>query len=198
MSELQETQEVAMVRQQVSEVLETANALSIASDDDLSAAADVLKRIKDYGKQVKERKEEITKPLNDALKSARDLFRPIEDNAEQAEKIIKGKMLVYQDAQEAARKKSEAQIAARVEKGTMKVETAVDKMAALPTVPTQARGSYGSVSTRIIKKVRIVDEAAIPRQYLVPDMGKITEAAVKGGVVIPGVEVYEEKVIASR
>ena len=37
----------------------------------------------------------------------------------------------------------------------------------------------------------------LPREFLAPDMAKITEA-LKAGVEVPGAEVYEEKIISAR
>jgi len=57
----------------------------------------------------------------------------------------------------------------------------------------------GSTKTIIkkLKKIRITDESMIPREYLVPDMRKITDAILRDGEVIPGVETYLESSITS-
>jgi hypothetical protein len=197
MTEIIETKEVAIVKQQATKALTAANELTIESQEDLAKATDVLSKIKTVGKMIKERKEAITKPLNESLKSIRDLFKPIETNHEEAERIIKSKMLVWQDAEEKRIKKEQDAIAARVEKGTMKPETAVKKMENVGEVQTTTKGNVGTVSTKIIKKYRVVDESKLPREFLMPDIGKITEA-LKAGQTVPGAEVYEEKVIAAR
>lgn len=193
-----ESKEVALVKRQATEALSAANDIAIESQEDLEKATDVLSKIKQVGKMIKERKELITRPLMDSLNSVRDLFKPIEQSHAEAESIIKRKMLAFQDEQDRKRREEEARIAARVEKGTMKIETAVRKVEALPTVSTAAQGKVGAISTRIIKKVRIVDESKLPREYLMPDMARINDAALKQSKEIPGVEVYEEKVIAAR
>ena len=45
---------------------------------------------------------------------------------------------------------------------------------------------------KTVKVVKIINEADIPREYLVPDMAKI-KADIKAGKEIKGVEVVEEK-----
>lgn len=192
-----ENKEVSLVKQQATKALNAATELTIASADDMVKATDLLSKIKTVGKMIKERKEQITKPLNEALSSARDLFRPIEDDTSAAEKVIKGKMLTFQAAEEAKARKEEERIAARVEKGTMRADTAAEKMQNIVQAPTAVQGKVGAVKTMTIKKYRIVDETKIPREYLIPNMPAITEA-LKAGTVVPGAEMYEEKVISAR
>ena len=91
-----ETKELAVVRGQVTKAMDAANGLAIGTKEEMVAATDVLSRIKKVAKMARDRKEEITKPLNDALKSARDLFRPLEDGLAEAERIVKGKMVAWQ------------------------------------------------------------------------------------------------------
>lgn len=193
-----ETKEVGVVKAQATRLVTAANALEIKDQLTLEEATDILSKVKTVGKEIKARKEEITKPLMESLNSVRDLFKPIEASHADAERIIKGKMIAYQNEREAERDAEVAKLAARVEKGTMKHETAIAKMETIGETQTTAQGKVGFISTRTIKKVRIIDETQIPRQYLVPNMVLINEAVLKGGVVIPGVEAYEEKIISAR
>lgn len=197
MAEL-ETKEVAIVKQQATKAVTMAESLVITNDTELASATDILSKVKKLGKMIKERKEEITRPLMDSLNSVRDLFKPIEQSHAEAERIIKSKMLAYQEEQERIRAAEEAKIAKSLESNRIKPETAIKKMENLPEVQTSMKGSVGAISTRIVKKVRITDETKIPREYLTPNMPLINEAALKQGKEIPGIEVYEEKVIAAR
>lgn len=191
-----ETKELAVVKTQATKALGAANDLTIASQEDMVKATDLLSKIKTVGKMIKERKEQITKPLMEALTSARDLFKPIEQNHAEAEKVVKGKMLDWQDAEEKRIAVKKAKIVEKVETGKIKVETGIKKMEDVGHVQTSTQGKVGAVATRTIKKYRVVDETKIPREYLVPDMKKITDA-LKAGKEVPGAEAYDEKVIAS-
>lgn len=192
-----ESQEIVTVKRQTTKALTAAEALTIASPEDYTKATDMLSMIKSVGKTIKERKEAITRPLMDGLNSARDLFKPIEQDHMQAESLIKRKMLDFNDEQDRARAEETARLAARVEKGTMKPETAMRKMEALPEVQNSVQGKVGMATTRIVKKYRVIDESALPREFLIPNMVRITEA-LKAGQVVPGAEVYEEKTISAR
>ncbi len=193
-----DTKEVAVIKQQASKALTVAQELVIDGTSGMIKATDVLSKIKSVGKMIKDRKEQITRPLMEALNSARDLFKPIEQSHAEAERVIKQKMLDYQAEQERQQEAEKARLAARVEKGTMKAETAIKKIEDMGEVQTTTRGKVGEISTRIVRKTRITDETKIPREYLIPDMPRINEAVLKLGKEIPGVEIVEEKVIAAR
>ena len=193
-----DNKEVAVVKTQATKALSAANDLVITTDADVPVATELLAKVKQVGKLIKERKEQITKPLNAALLSARGLFKPIETSHEQAEAIIKRKLLDYQAKVEKERQEAAAKIAARVEKGTMRVDTAMKKMDNLPEVQKTTTTASGMVSTRTLKKVRIINAELLPREYLVPDMVKINQAVLKDGQNVPGVEIYEEKVLATN
>lgn len=192
-----ETKEVAVVKGQATKALAAAQALIISSPEEMQAATDHLSKMKTVAKMIKERKEAITKPLQEALTSARSLFQPIEANLADAEALVKRKMLDYNAKVEREEAEKKAKIARDLEAGKIKEATAIKKMEAVPEVQTKVEGKVGTVTTKTIKKYRVIDEAQLPREFLMPNMAKITEA-LKAGQNVPGAEVYEEKVIAAR
>lgn len=191
-----ETKELVPLRAQVTKLETQAQAVQIETQENYTQAVDLVSRIKETGALIKNKKESITKPLNEALRNARDLFAPIEQQFANAEAIIKTKLLDYKRKVDEEARKKEAAIAARVEKGTLKLETAEKKLDLVERVENTTRGKVGEVQIRKVKKIRIIDEAAIPRQYLIPDEVKIRKDALSG-VVIPGCEVFEEETIAA-
>lgn len=105
-------------------------------------------------------------------------------------------MVEYQNQIEAERKRGEEKLAAQVESGYLKPETAAQKLEKLPEVPERAEGNVGTILTRIIPKYEILDESLLPREYLMPDRGKIWEAVRSGVKEIPGCRIWEEKNIS--
>ena len=175
----------------------------IDSNESLSQATDILSKIKTSAKDVKKRKEEITKPLNDALKSARDLFRPIEADLATAERTIKDKMLDYSNAVEAEARKKAEKLEDRVERGTMRTDTAMRKMDEIETIGSSVNGEKGSVQFRMVRTIKIVDPKAIPLKYLSNEkvLAAISAAVrtdVLNGTRVDGVEIVEEKQIAAK
>lgn len=185
-----------MVKGQASKALNAAEALMITTQEEMVTATDHLSKMKQVAKMIKERKEAITKPLNEALKSARDLFQPIEANLAEAERIVKGKMLSYQRDEDERISKDKNKVIDKVESGKMSVEKGIAKIEQIGTVQTSVQGKVGAIAFRNVKKYRVVDESKLPREFLMPNMSAITEA-LKAGKVVPGAEMYEEKVVAS-
>ena len=101
-------------------------------------------------------------------------------------------------AEEERIEKEKERIAKRIDKGTMKAETAINKLENLGSANTAASGAVGKVTTRTLTKIRIINETLIPREYMSPNLPLITEAILRKGVEIQGVEKYTEKVIAGR
>jgi len=192
-----DTKELAPIKAQVSKLENQATAVAIESQEGYENAIDLVSKLKETGSEIKNKKESITKPLNEALRNVRDMFRPLETQFENAERIIKNKLLDYKRKKDEEARAEEAKVAARVAKGTMKLETAEKKMDSIERVENTTRGQVGQVQIKKIRKVRITNQDEVPRKYLVPDMVLIRQDAL-GGIVIPGVEIYEEETIAAR
>lgn len=191
------------VKRQVTTISNQAGDLTIDSNESLSQATDILSKIKTAAKDVKTRKEEITKPLNDALKSARSLFKPIEDDLAVAERTIKDKMLDYSNEVEAEARKQAAKLEDRVERGTMRTDTAMRKMDEIETVGSSVQGEKGSVQFRTVRNIKIVDPTKIPLKYLSNEkvLAAISAAVrtdVLNGTKVDGVEIVEERQVAAK
>lgn len=182
-----ETKEIAEVKAHVLTVQQNANALMITSNEEFVAAEAFSKQILDAEKKVTARKELITRPLMDSLASVRDLFKPLEAAIADAKKVVKAKRLAWSVAEEARIASEKAKVIARVEKGTMRPDTALRKI--------EGAGEAPKSGIRVLRKVRAVDEALTPREYLVPNVPAITDALLHKNTPVAGWEVYEEKTI---
>jgi hypothetical protein len=181
--------EMSEYRTQILAVQHSANELRIETESDREGAEALLRMVADGEKLITSRKEEITRPLMQALASGRDLFKPLELGFADAKKVIKSKILAYHIESHEKELALQAQIEARVAKGTMRADTAVAKLEKI-----QKEDS----NVRTLRKVRVLDVTLVPREWMVPDMTLITKAVIQEGVTIPGVEIYEEKTIAVR
>jgi hypothetical protein len=189
------TKVVAEYKKQILFVQQKANELVIASDEDMAKGADLLDAVKKVETGIIERKEMITRPLMSALASARELFKPLEVGHAEAKKTIKAKMLDYTIAEDERIAKEKERVEARVEKGTMRMDTAVKKMEDIGDAKTSFAGEKAKTSIRVVTKVRVVDESLVPREYLIVDMTKVTEAVLRQKIIIPGIETFKEKSI---
>lgn len=189
--------ELAIIEENISTMESKANALEITDENSYKEAIDFGKQVKDYGSNITKLKKAITDPANEILKTARAMFKPVEDKYNKSLDLVKVKCLDYKKKIDEKAREEEQKIANRVEKGTMKMETAEKKMAEINRVEKTTQGNIGRAQSRILKKVRIIEgrENDIPREYLVPDMVKIRKDALDGKD-IPGVEVYNEEIIS--
>lgn len=173
--------------------------LEVKTQEDYKAATDEGIEIKARLDAVIARRKEISDPLYKSYKSVIALFKPLEDAGELALKTIKGKMLDFKKAE--ARKADEAKqkLAERVERGTMKPETAVRKIEAMPEQTATVKTETGKSTMKKVTKYRLIDVYALPKEFLKPELKlsdvadkKKVEASFKLGTPVPGVEQYEE------
>ena len=199
----------------------------IENDGQYAGAGMLLKSIKTSAATLDTKRKSITGPLDRVKKDIMDLFRPVVDAHAQAEKLLKNKMLGYQE--EVERKQREEQAAAneRARKEREKLEARADKheeagreekAAALreeadlnsaPPVPTAvATPRAAGVSTRGVWKAELLDkmdlvkavaEGRVPLKALDVNMTFLNQQAksLHDEFNIPGARAYEEKSIAA-
>ena len=187
--------ELTNYNREASKVEQFSASLVITSNEDYDKAMNAGLEFKATLDKITARKEEITKPLNASLKSVRELFKGIEMPFDNALGTIRQKMLNFRSAQRAKQDEEKNRLAGRVERGTMKPETAVAKMSAMKEAPKTAASDAGSATARLVKKYRVTDKAKIPLDFMEPDMAKI-KASFRAGTPVSGVEEYEEEELA--
>lgn len=170
-------------------VQDAANLLVVDSPDTAEIASGVLHDIKEATRVLTEKKTDITRPAMESLAKIKALFAPLEQALKAADKTVRAKMLAYTIAEQEKKEAKKAKIAARVEKGTMRENTAVAKLGAVGDV---AKTEGIQVQTR--RQLEIEDEALIPREYLVPDREKITKALF-ADIKVPGARLVEKKIV---
>lgn len=182
-------QEISVVENQIEAMSREIAALPavISNQDEYDVTYEVGKKVHALYNHVDKKEKAITKPINDSLKSIRDLFRPFKTQVKSVEDELKARREAFIKAEDAKKAKTEDQILGRVERGTMKEETAVAKLADIEQSAPETRGGMTSVLC-----VKILDIRAIPEEYLTVNETAI-KAAHREGQVVPGVECYYEK-----
>lgn len=185
-----ETQHEAATATAAARDLET---LVVVTPVDIELASGLLVEFKKEYKRIVARKEEITKPLNAALRSVRDLFRPAEDAYASAERILKNKIGAAQLAIHEANRLAAAATQAALAAGNVR-EAAIVSGQIVGTEAPQG------ISFREQFVYRIVNASILPREFLVPDERKIREHVQKHGLAanIPGVVVEKSVGVIAR
>lgn len=197
----------------------------IDSDDSYAMAGEELRAIKAKAKALEEKRTSLTVPLNQVLRGINALFADPADRLAQAEKALKKGMIAYQDRLEAERREAEAAArkAAAEEAAKMVIPQAPDTseaaameqaqraiVAACGIPPAPAPIKLAGVSkVKVTLKGKVVDKAAllahIAQAPAFMDLVDINEGrlnqlvkALGDKLLLPGVELVEEKSIAAR
>ena len=143
-----------------------------------------LKTASGYGQQIAVRKKEFKVKYDSYVSGAKEyikqvdaIYKPVEKELLECDRIVRDKISEYQTEQVRLARLEEQRLAARVEKGTMKLETAIRKVEQIEKPENKVDlGEAHAMHFREDRIPRIVNEADIPREYLVPDMSKIKVA----------------------
>lgn len=167
----------------------------INTPKDMEKATEMLSILNKYSDQVTEKKESVTKPLNAALKAARELFKPLEAGLEEGIDMIRGAMTIYQTEKKKIADIEEAKIAARTKpgKGNLSLEKGMEKMDQIEKPAESITTENGAISFMTVKKFEVMDITLLPHTYILPDEVAIRKA-MKEGVELPGVKYWEEQV----
>jgi hypothetical protein len=178
--------ELAVVEKKLSPIVAAAQSLEIKTPKDMTEATDVLSKLNKIGDAMEAEKEKTMRPALDTVNAIRAQWKPFETVYKESIALIRGKMSAYQTEQLRLKKEADQKIADRVGDGRGKFtpETAVRKMEENTGPADAVATDAGLVKFRTDKKLKIMDETMIPREYLIPDEKKILEDLKKGKSVM--------------
>lgn len=173
--------------------VEMIRSIVVNTDEEIRVVSPLLQQIKGDLKRLEAREKAITKPLNDALKSVRDLFRPAKNALEAAEQHLKHEIGRAQQAIREANHR--AMLATQAALAQNDVRTA-----ALVSGSIQATEAPQGISYREQFVFRVVDASQLPRQFLMPDERRIRAHVAEHGdrVPIPGVLIEKQIGVVAR
>ena len=178
-----ENTQIISLEKEVSPIVANATRLTIKTDKDLAQASETLSKLNKFGDALKEDREKITAPLNEALREVRAKYKPLETVLTTSIALIRGKMTAFHTEQ--TRRAEEA-----LSSGNF--EDAVD------TVPvSKLQTASGNVTFKKVQQLKITNLTKIPREYLIPDEDMIT-SALKEGKVVAGCELEEVSTLVNR
>ena len=193
---------VAIVKAKTEGMDKEVTEFKVTDDAELDIVADKIKGVKTLQKFIEQEKDKFVAPAKAIIAEAKEKYDSYIDKCKDAVIILNGKAKTYMIAKENKKAEDEAKIAARVEKGTLKPETAIKKLETLPETPKTVRTDNGSGLRMSKKKVaKIINPELVPKEYWVIDEVKVRREALdrdkKGEPQIPGVEIQEEAFMSS-
>lgn len=178
-------------------VMEEVKAIKITSSALLIDASNLFLKIKKAQKLMAAEKEKMMRPLLTAVNVERGRWKDPENELIQAETLIEAKIKEYNRVTREEAERKQAQIDARVEKGTMREDTAMVKKLEIQQPQKAVFTNLGSMTEKNVKKVEIFDESLVPREYCDVNEVRVRKAALSG-IEIPGVRVVDDTVIAGK
>lgn len=175
-----------------------ATTLVVDSQESMIQAATVLGKVKELIKKTKAEEENLSEQLAELeLTKQYDTTRELRLKAEKASKFISEQVNKYQTLEAKRASEEAAKLAARVERGTMKLDTAVRKMNEIDQPITKLETADTKVTFRTIPKLDITNPSLIPREYLTINEAAVF-AALKEGKTIPGAQIIQVQSITNR
>lgn len=198
-------------------LVEAARVMTVANADQYQGAADTLRGVKSRWAAIEAQRKELARPLDDAKKRLQAFFAVPLGFLEEAEALIKRKMVTFQkeenervrEAQrkadaEARRERERLEERARKAEAAGKAEKAAElaerAQAVVAEVVTPAPTRAAGVATQQRWEFEVTDAKALPSEFTLPDEQKIRRVvqAMKADTNIPGVRVFSSTTLAAR
>lgn len=169
--------------------------IKINSQPTFEIAKAQLINLKSVKKIIQEKKDGIIKPLNEALKNARELFKPFEEKLGVIERYLNAEILNYNYRLVEEQIKRQKEAMEKLEEAEKKGEEInPDKIIKKVENITQ---KIDQIRTRKIKKFRLVDISKVPSEYLIINEVLVRKTMMEGKE-IPGIEYYEETIATNN
>ena len=168
----------------VGEIVGRVSELKITTKPEMETASGYLGEIKSAINGIESKRKERVKPLTETTRWINNGFKALTAPLVDAEREIKDKMAIFVDEEE-KKAEEEAKAAPKGAEPALATETSV-------------RTGAGLTSAKKVWRFKMVDEAKIPREFLILDTIVVRKAIADGNRTIPGLEVYQETEISHR
>ena len=217
MNEFQYQLAISQAKQSLSSFIETgkalldkAEAIEILDKPEYEEGAKLFAQVKSYKKIIDSQRKELIKLPYDYVKRvnafAKEISKPLDD----AETIIKQKLIDYEAKKELERREQEK----RAKEERKRLQEQLNKEAQekgveaviLPEVmfPKEEKNivhteAGDTVYTRTVWDFEVVDFAQVPNEYKIIDEKKVRQAINRLGIRdIPGLKIFQKKTIVKR
>ncbi len=181
-----------IIQKELPAVQQIISTMEIVDSESLIHATTYLSQANKYLDSLVEEREKVTKPLNEALKAERARFKPVETSLNDVISILRAKMAIYQSNLVRAQQQAQAKVAAKVQSGYIKTETAVNKLEAMPVIEKEIATAEGLVQFAEVKKFEVISMKELPIEYHIPNEVDIRRE-MKLGNELPGVKYWTEQ-----
>lgn len=189
---------------------EDAEKLVIASEADSATASGWLIEVNKMKREIEKKRIFYTAPLLAHKKLIDDDFKQHLQPLHRADSALRNSLVTWNAQQARLRREEEARLRkqqAEEEKKRAELAKAnaqpepppLPPPVVAPAIPKTTRPTGGgAVTEKKFWAFDVVDETKIPREYCVPDVGKIRSLVRAGIREIPGVNIYEKSSLSVR
>lgn len=177
-------------------LVQDARAFKLKTSKDEDKAADALRGIKIFKKSVEDRFDPIIKPAWKSYKAGTAMKKEILAPVEEADKILRGKIVAFRQAKEV----QAAKMQLRRLKKAAEAEEAGDEETAL-FYEEEAEAVVAQVGNSTVQKRwtwEVVSRQKVPREYLELNSAAINLAIRNGERAIPGLKIYQKENLSVR
>jgi len=180
-----------------------ANEVQIQTKDDVLVASQDLSNIQATLKAIEKKRKEFVDPLNESLKAINSSFKKLSEPLEKAKAILSGKITDWHVAEQKRIAEENERIRKEEEK-RRKIQEAHAAQGHEVAKPIEMKreapveNKIGSTYMRTDWAWELINEAEIPREYLMIDQVKINTAVRAGIRSISGIRIYEVQKAVTR
>lgn len=187
-----------------------AKSIIINTADDVAAASEIGKKIKNISKEAEASRKMFVTPFNNFVTQINALFSTVTDRCSAGETLLKDKIKVFNEQErlriqkenEAKRAAEEKELEKQRKRAAKKGETFMPAPVGSEPIaePAKTITSASGTQTQMREKWKfeITDPSAVPSLYLSPDEKKIKEAVAAGTREIAGVRIFQDDTVVFK
>lgn len=186
-------EEIKKIEDEISPLIATAESCVVDSVEAVDNASLFLKEIKDKEKRIEEKRQEITKPLNESLRAVNDLFKKLVAPLVKARATVTEKILSWRREEQKRIDEENARLAKLQEEQRKKGIEVTE-----PVKVEKVENKIGNVQAVKRWTFEITDFAKVPDRYKIINTTEINQAIKEGkrGEDIPGVRIFQDEKIS--
>lgn len=189
---LQEFPESQM-KQAICDMVAFTKDLAVQCDESFRTATSLYRQARDWKKRIDERRKAAIEPDRARIAAINDKAKELTDPLDQIIEITNMKTASYTRLLEEKKKEEEAKI-----KEAAELLDLVPSEIYIAPMEKTIRGDGAIATTKIEKRFRVTDLSKVPLEYMMINESKIKTSLKLGVNIIPGIEIYEEKITQLR
>lgn len=191
-SSLRSDPELVSAKTKAAKIFAKAQSVKIESLHDMNSAGKGLLTVNELIKVVEDKRQEITKPLNDYIRGVNKAFKDVTVALESADEVLREKISnfwtqVHKDRWELVDEMEEELIKARAQGDVSKVNDLIEKIKSLQEELEEVKSPFVYFKTKYEWEVE--DASKVPDDFKTVDHKKVEDAIKNGFRKIPGIRI---------